>query len=273
MSDVSRYGVNTYSYTFTHTALDTMKHLCDQGYRAFELMMFPGHLWPAHTPASERKDIARYLSSHNLRVTTLNQPNIDINIGAAVHEMREYSIGAIERIILLAADIGAQGVIIGPGKANPLLPASHDEMRSRFFSALDRFLLLGERLGVQVLLENMPVGFVADTTSLTKLLDDYGSDAIGVVYDVANAAFIGEDIGSAIAMLGPRFKYVHLSDTPAHTCKHDPINNGGIVPFKAVGATLAAMRHTEPPIIEIISQDPDREILSSIQTLWSLGWN
>jgi sugar phosphate isomerase/epimerase len=267
--------VNTYPYTFTHSALDSIKHLSDQGFRNFELMMFPGHIWPTQSPPSERKALAQYLSANNLSIMTLNQPNIDINIGAAVPEMREYSVSVIERIILLGADVGSQGIIIGPGKANPLLPASHDEMRSRFFAALDRFLLLGERLGVQILLENMPFGFVPDVPSMMNLLDEYGGTEVGVVYDVANGAFIGEDVCEALALLGPRFKYIHLSDTPANVCKHDPIDveTRGIVPFEKIGRTFSDLGHAEPPIIEVVSRDPEKDLRGSIQNLSILGWD
>lgn len=272
--DVSGYAVNTYSYTFDHTALETIERLSNQGYRHFELMMFPGHIWPSQASATERKAIAQYVSSNQLSIKTLNQPNIDINIGAAVPEMREYSVGAIEKIFLLAADLGSQGVIIGPGKPNPLLPAPYEVMKSRFFAALDRFVLLSERLGVQILLENMPFGFVPDARSLIEILDEYGSSSIGIVYDVANGAFIGEDTRDALTVIGDRFKYIHLSDTPAHVCKHDPISIGdaGIVPFRAIRQALAEMGHNEPPIIEIVSHEPDREIRSSIKALREAGW-
>jgi L-ribulose-5-phosphate 3-epimerase len=271
-SGYERYGVNTYPYTFDMSALEAMRRLSDQGYKAFELMMFPGHIWPGTATSAERKALDAFRAANGLTITTLNQPNIDLNIGAAVPEMREYSVTAIERTIMLAADVGAQGVIVGPGKANPLWPASYDTMRSRLHAGLDRFCRLADRLGVQVLLENMPVGFVCAAPDLMKLLADYGSDKIGIVYDVANGAFIGEDFDEAVAVMGDRFKYIHLSDTPRERCMHDPICNEGIVAFEAIGKTLRRIGHAEPLIIEIVSAEADRDIVSSIQTLRACGW-
>lgn len=266
------YGVNTYPFTFSMSALDAIRHLADQGYRAFEPMMFPGHIWPGTATSAERNALASFLSANRLRVTTLNQPNIDINIGAAVPEMREFSTTAIERTIMLAADIGAESVIIGPGKPNPLLPAPREVMRSRCFAAFDRFTRLADRLGVRLLVENMPFAFVPDVGALVDLLEDYGSERIGVVYDVANGAFIGEEFEQAFEILGPRFAFIHLSDTPREVCRHDPIGRGGVVRFDRIWPVLEAAGHKEPLIIEVVSDRPDSDIPDSIRALQALGW-
>lgn len=266
------YTVNTYPYTFSHSALDCMRHLVDRGFSGFELMMFPGHIWPSQVSFAERRELRRFLSANNAAVKTLNQPNIDINIGAAVPDMREYSVSAIEKILVLAADLECEGVIIGAGKPNPLLPASNAEMQNRFFAALDRFVPLGEKIGVQVLLENMPFAYLPDAKSMMSTLAHYGADSVGIVYDVANGAFIGEDVVVGLETVAPRLKYVHLSDTPAGVCKHDPIAGQGIVPFDAAAKAVARIGHAEMPIIEIVSADPDRDIDSSIEHLRAAGW-
>ena len=260
------YCVNTYPYTFDRTAIDTLKHLSEDGYGAFELMMFPGHIWPPHTSGMERKEIASFIDVNGYQLTTLNQPNIDLNIGAAVREMRESSVTVIERTILLAADIGAQGVIVAPGKANPFFPADYGTMRSRYFEALDRFCPMAEKLGVQILLENMPSGFVNSAKEMVQLLDDYGNPEIGVVYDVANGAFLGELFDEAVLLIGERLKYIHLSDTPKSECRHDPINGSGIVDFHTIAATLGSIGYSEPLILEVISSKPDDDLRESIRT-------
>ena len=47
------FAVNTYSYIFGGSAVDTVARLADQGYGGVELMFFPGHLWPAELDASK----------------------------------------------------------------------------------------------------------------------------------------------------------------------------------------------------------------------------
>ena len=40
-----RFGINTYSYTQTMSAIDCVRLLIERGVRDIELMLYPGHLW------------------------------------------------------------------------------------------------------------------------------------------------------------------------------------------------------------------------------------
>ena len=51
------FACNTYSYTLSHTAGACLMHLADVGFSEFELMMYPGHLWP---PDVMRLNARRY---------------------------------------------------------------------------------------------------------------------------------------------------------------------------------------------------------------------
>jgi hypothetical protein len=48
------FACNTYSYTLSHTAESCLAHLADLGFNGFELMMYPGHLWPPEADATQR---------------------------------------------------------------------------------------------------------------------------------------------------------------------------------------------------------------------------
>ena len=115
------FAINSYSYTLDHTAQQFLEKFADLGFRQFELMNYPGHLWPQHTSAEERKALRRLVEQRGLELVTLNMPNIDVNIAAASEDMRAYSLDHLERIFHLAGDLGAMGVVVGPGKANPLM--------------------------------------------------------------------------------------------------------------------------------------------------------
>src|SRR3972149_5437106 len=196
--DRARYAVNTYSYTMSHTATDCMTSLAGRGHTEFELMMYPARAWPADLDPATRKRIVSFLEREKLTVRTLNQPNIDINIAAATSQMRAYSLGIVRGVIELAGDLGAEGVVIGPGKANPLFPARVDRMTDLFFKALGELLPVARRAGTRLLVENMPFCFLPDADSMTSALERYGADEIGVVYDIANAEFIREDIAAGV---------------------------------------------------------------------------
>ena len=265
------FACNTYAYTISHPATDCLSNLADFGFSKFELMMYPGHLWPPETNAAERKALRRLIENRGLMITTLNMPNIDMNIAAAATEMRRYTLDLLRQIVELAGDLEAPGIVIGPGKANPLFPAPREQLTGYFYSALDELGPLAEKAGTALWLENMPFAFIADIEGLMAALDDYGNDEIGIVFDAANSHFIGEDLGDALRRCGRRLKLVHLSDTNRQVYRHDPIGEG-TVPFEELPGALAEIGYTRLPMLEIISQDADRDILSSTDKLTALGF-
>jgi sugar phosphate isomerase/epimerase len=267
----SSFAVNTYSYTLSHPVRDCLAALMARGYAEFELMMYPGHLWPADTDAAARRDLARFIASNGLAVSTLNMPNIDLNIAAAAAEMRMYTLANLRGVIELAGDLGVPGLVIGPGKANPLMPAPTERLLGYFFAALDELVPLAKRAGTALHVENMPFAFLPGMDALLAALDRYGNDDIGVVYDVANGHFIDEDVGAALRKCRERLRIVHLSDTNQKVYRHDPVGLG-TVDFAPLPGVLAEIGHDRRPILEIIAMDADRGIDASaaqLAGLWS----
>jgi sugar phosphate isomerase/epimerase len=185
--------------------------------------------------------------------------------------MRAYSLALLEDTVRLAGDLGARGVVIGPGKANPLFPADASELIGHFYAALDRLCPVAQASGTALWVENIPFAFLPGIGELMDALDRYGNDAVRVVYDVANAHYIGEDFAAGLARCRPRLALVHLSDTGRQAFRHDPVGLG-TVPFAQVPAALAAVGHRARPILEIISRDPDRDIVESAERLAPLGF-
>ena len=269
--NASLFGCNTYSYTIRHSAEHCLGRLADFGFVEFELMMYPGHLWPPETDAQRRVALRRLVEARDLRVVSLNMPNIDMNVAGASVEMRRYTLDLLRQIIELAGDLGAPGVVIGPGKANPLLPAPRERLEGYFFAALDELAPLARKVGTALWVENMPFAFVPDIEGLMQMLDRHGDDAIGVVYDVANGHFVNEDLGAALRRCRRRLALVHLSDTGRRTYRHDPVGAGD-VPFAQVPPVLKEIGYARLPMLEIIAPDADKDILASTEILAGMGY-
>jgi len=265
------FAINTYGYTASHGAPDCLRHLAGQGYTDFELMMYPGHLWPATTDAAERRALRHLVEREGLRIMSLNMPNIDINIAAAAEEMRRHSLGLLHAILELAGDLEVPGVVIGPGKANPLMPAPKEQLLGNFFRALDELAPHADRVGTQLYVENMPFAFLPDAESLAAALDRYADPRIAVVYDVANAVFIGEDPDPGLRSVQGRLKLVHLSDTPREVYRHSAVGEG-VVRFATLPSLLEAIGYADLPMLEIIADDADRAIADSVERLFAQGW-
>jgi sugar phosphate isomerase/epimerase len=267
----SYFGVNTYSYTLSHGVRDCLPALVERGYVEFELMMYPGHLWPAEVDGAARRELRRLVDSLGAKVTTLNMPNIDVNIAGATAEMRAYSLAHLRNVVDLAGDLGVPGVVIGPGKANPLFPAPAGQLAGYFHAALDDLVPRAAAAGTALQVENMPFAFLPDIGSLLATLDRYGDDRIGIVYDVANGHFIDEDVPGALRQCSQRLAVVHLSDTTRAVYRHDPVGRGD-VDFAPIPAVLDEIGYARRPVLEVISRDADREIDASAARLAALGF-
>ncbi len=271
MTDNSRFCVNTYSYTLDCPALDCIRNLGEQGYRGIELMMYPGHLWPTETDAASRRELRAASKQAGIRITTINMPNIDINIAGASKEMRDYTVGLLTSFVQLAGDLEAPYVIIGPGKANPLFQAPKDELLKHVMAGLDQLCPVAKSSGTKLLLENMPFSFLPSAQDIIDAINNYGNPDIGIIYDVANGHFIGKDPCEELRLLKGRVELVHFSDTGRSVYKHDPVGAGD-VPFAAVPPVLAEIGYAELPVLEVISRNPDIDIQDSVRRLVAMGY-
>lgn len=260
-----QFAINTYSYTQGMAAVQCVRMLAERGVRAVELMLFPGHLWI--TDATDTiQALRRELEQGDVTLVSLNGPNVDLNIAAATAEMRDYSIGLNVAYLRLAAELGASGLILGPGKPNPLFALPRDVMEGYFFRALDTLLPIAEENGVELWVENMPFAFLPDANGVMDSLDRYGADSIGVCYDVANAHFIDEDPVAGFDRVRARLKLVHLSDTGRVVYRHDAVGLGDVA-FERVLPEVSALGLERAPMLEIISRQPDEDIARSVETL------
>ena len=259
------FGVNTYSYIFDGSAADTVARLADQGYGGVELMFFPGHLWPAELDAAKRRDL-RNLCEQRLRLIAVNMPNVDLNVAAAAEEMRAYTLDLLTKFIRCAGELGAGGIIVGPGKPNPLFPMPRDRMVTYFYRALDVLAPLAREAGTKLFIENMPFAFLPDAELLMNVVDGYGDDSIRVIYDVANAHFIGEAPIAGLHRVRERLSLVHFSDTTRQSYKHDPLGCGD-VPLAGLASAMKQVGYRELPMLEVISHNPDADIADSCRRL------
>ena len=265
------FGCNTYAYMMSEGAEPCLARLADMGFAEFELMVHPIHLWPAELSSAQRGALCAFIDRRGLQLTTLNIPNIDINIASTVPEMRRYSVDLLAETVRLAGELGARGVIISPGRASPLFPAGEDELTGWLFAALDRLCPLAATSGTALWVENVPTTWNPTIGGLMASLDRYGNDAVRIIYDIANAHFIAEDFADGLRQCRDRLELVHLSDTGQEVFRHDPVGLG-TVPFAEVPAALAAVGYTARPMLEIISRDPDRDIIMSAERLAAMGF-
>jgi sugar phosphate isomerase/epimerase len=264
------FGVNTYSYTQSMSGIDCLRHLADLGVTSFELMCYPGHLWVTDSRET-LAEIRNVIEANGLRIMSLNAPNIDINIASANVEMRAFSRQNNMRILRLAEDLGAEGIILSPGKANPLFPLPSDILEGHFFRALDELAPVAERSARQIFVENMPFAYLPSAQGVMETLDRYGNENIEVCYDVANGHFIGEDPVVGIATCASRLGLVHISDTTRTAFRHDAIGTGDL-DITPLPSAINKVGFDKPILLEVISHNADEAIGASIEVLIEHGF-
>ncbi|MBX9590010.1 MAG: sugar phosphate isomerase/epimerase [Hyphomonadaceae bacterium] len=234
-------------------------------------MMVPGHLWPPDTTAAARKALRRRIDRLGVHVVALNTPTVDMNVAGLAAETRRYTLDLLHGIVELAGDLGVPGVVIGPGKANPLLQAPKERLTDHFLAALDELCPRAKKVGTALWVENLPFAFLPKIGELMDVLDTYGSPDVGIVWDAANSHFAHEDLGQSLRRCRERLQLVHLSDTNRWRYRHDAVGLG-TVPFAEIPPVLMGIGYNKRTILEVISDDADRDIVASAQRLAAEGF-
>jgi L-ribulose-5-phosphate 3-epimerase len=147
------------------------------------------------------------------------------------------------------------------------------DVTARFYRALDMLVPAASRAGTSILVENMPFAFLPSCDALVGAIEDYGSPEIGITYDIANGAFIGEPLLPALRRCRHRLQMVHVSDTGRTVYRHDPIGLGD-VDFAAARDDLAQIGWRGQPVLEIIGdpESPMTAVVDSARRLDAIGW-
>lgn len=264
------YGVNTYSFTQTHSAADCLEQLADKGYRRFEIMLVPGHFWPSVDGDTGRRQIESLVGRKSLEILSLNQPNLDINLASLVPEMRAHSCAVVGSAIELAAAWNAKGVVINPGKSNPVFPAPTQTIADCFRRSLEVLVPLARRAGVQLIVKNHPLSYLYRANELRHFFDAFGWEQVGIGYDFANGHFAGE-AAQEVLQLRDHLSFMYAADTKLDTFCHAQIGSG-TVPFEAIAGMLREAGISLPTILEIVAENAQVAIDASIRHLDSVAW-
>jgi hexulose-6-phosphate isomerase len=130
--------------------------------------------------------------------------------------VREQSNAQIEAALQRVAWLGCKAFLYVPGIVGcPFVPdqkVRYDHALERCRENLQRLLPTAERLGVDLCLENVWNGFLLSPLELREFIDAFGSERLGVYFDVGNVLGYHQHPPHWIELLGPRIKRVHVKD-------------------------------------------------------------
>jgi L-ribulose-5-phosphate 3-epimerase len=264
--------INTFSYLWKSTAIDAIAELVDNGYKTFEVPISSPHCWPDEISVSERSDIKARLSEHGARIRSLNAGGYDINLASPGANMRLKSIEHIKSVIDLAVAWDIPEVVISPGTRRPMISPPLDKTYGWMFESLNNLIPLAKQAGTRLLLENTPYCFTPTIRDLAGIVSTVDDDALKIVYDVANAAYIGEDPVAGLLSSFESIVLVHISDTSLETWGHDPIGTG-VVDFEGLGDAVETTCGVSNVVLEVIREENTLyEFDKALNDLENKGW-
>ena len=266
-----RLGMSTYSYVYRMTALEACLHLARFGYREFELVLMPPHIWPPEMSKRQRKEFARRLSDEGLRITSFCYPTLDNNFTSPNKHIRRQTVDDYKAMLDVAAEWDVPLMSLLPGRVLSFFPPPRDWMMKWLVDATAELAPYAHRLGVALAMENVPFTFLPKVRDVLGALDLIGDPKVGMLFDVANAFYAGDDPVKGLRLAADRLALVHLSDTTRTVFRHDPIGKGA-VDFPAVAKTLREIGFEGASMFELVITDADKHLAQSNARLARAGW-
>jgi L-ribulose-5-phosphate 3-epimerase len=264
--------ISTFSYLWSSTAMDAITELVDNGYKTFEVPISSPHCWPVEISSSERAAVSARLTDYGAKIRSLNAGGYDINLASPGANMRLKSIEHIKSVIDLAAAWDVLEIVISPGTRRPMISPPLEKTYGWMYESLGNLIPLAKQAGTRLLLENTPYCFTPTIPDLAGIVRTVNDDVLKIVYDVANAAYIGEDPAAGLLSNHELIALVHISDTGLETWGHDPIGTG-VVDFNELGDAVEATCGESNVVLEIIRQEnPLYEFDKGMNDLRNIGW-
>ncbi|WP_405560891.1 sugar phosphate isomerase/epimerase family protein [Streptomyces sp. NBC_01180] len=265
--------INTFSYLWSTTAIDAISSLTQNGYNNFEIPISSPHCWPEEISSSERSAILATLNENGAKIRSLNAGGYDINLASPGASMRRKSIEHIASVIDLAVAWDVPEVVISPGTRRPMISPSLESVYGWMYESLEELIPLAKRAGKRLLFENTPYCFAPTIGELTDIVGTVNDDALKIVYDVANAAYIGEEPVSSLRSHHGSVALMHISDTGTETWGHDPIGTG-VIDWNGLGKAVQETIGVDNVVLEVIREENTlEEFAKAMRDLSEEGWN
>lgn len=263
------FVASTYTYLWRDGVEAAFAGIAEAGFDRAELLAAPPHVDAGEVrAAADRIGAAR--GRTGVSVHSVVPSGVDVNLASPDSTMREWSVGYFIMIGRLAAEVGAEWLVIHPGRRHPLRPAPYDRYRQWVTDGVREILDALSGVPFGVLLENTPTGILDTGEECARLVERVGPEVLGVCYDVANGHMV-EDVDAGLTAAGRHLGLVHLSDTTRAAWAHDPIG-AGEVDFAHVAGTVSGLGYGGRFVLETLHDgDPAAGFTADLAALRRAG--
>ena len=202
---------------------EAIRRIAGHGYDGVELLADTPHAFLPEFDDDDRAAVQRALDETGISVSNVNANTargyyddappssfFDPTLITADEEDRRWRIDYTKSAIDLAAAVGSPAVCVATGR--PLPGTMPEEAREYLHDSLAEITAYAESAGVRVGIEFEPELLVECTEEVLTLIDEVGSDALGVNFDAGHAAVYGEDPAESIRQCAGHITGLHLED-------------------------------------------------------------
>ncbi|MEU5864949.1 TIM barrel protein [Nonomuraea sp. NPDC047529] len=164
---------------------------------------------------AEARAIRRSAAGRGLTVRCLTPEQVayPVNLASPDGRLRAGSVAMFRRAAELAAELGAELLLLTPGRGFEDEPVAGAWRRSA--DAIGEICAYAGTLGVSCVLEalqRVESNLVNDAPTLARMIDEVGAPNLGAVLDTVAMAAAGEGVDDYFDALGDRVRHVHLVD-------------------------------------------------------------
>ncbi|GAA4193701.1 sugar phosphate isomerase/epimerase family protein [Microbispora amethystogenes] len=204
------------NFSYQHLPFDRfLDDAAGLGREEVELWGVAPHFHVPWVSDAEARAVRRRAASRGLRVRCLTPEQVmyPVNIASPDTRLRAASIAMFRRAAELCAELGAELLLLTPGRGFEGEPVETGLRRSA--DALAEIAAYAAGFGVTCVLEplqRVESNLLNDSRALARMLDEVGAPNLGAVLDTVGMAVAGEGVDDYFDALGDRVRHVHLID-------------------------------------------------------------
>jgi hexulose-6-phosphate isomerase len=170
--------------------------------------------------------------------------------------VRAQALRNMETAMRDAKRVGADSVLLVPGKVTNAETESHDQVWERSIVEIRKLVPLAKELRIRILIENVGNGFCAEPRLFARYIDEIGSEWVGAHFDIGNHIRVSPP-AEWIQVLGRRIGKLDTKDRKKTGGKSVEIGDGD-ADWPAVRAALAAIHYQGWVAAEVTGGDRQR---------------
>ncbi len=189
---------------------DTLALCAEAGYEAVELVFAEDKDLRVDMSAGQLDGVAAACRSAGVDIASvIAQPQARGNLLSPDADERALCVARLRRSVEIAGALGVDAVLLHPGQLSA--DASYQQAWDGLCAALSALVPFAEEQGVCIGVENVWNKFLLSPREARLLVDEVGSECVGIYLDTANMMAYGYP-EQWIRELGPRIKKVHFKD-------------------------------------------------------------